>query len=151
MLQRFIYFTNNLKIINNGIQKLKGDIMKQYGLKGGYAMYLFYLAQHREGLTVSQMSELNSVSKPAVSKVYSDLYRNGYIDFPDFQGGKKYNTAAVLTEKGLEKTELINEMIVKLVDVFSLTNIKEDDRTTMYRALRTIANNITAYLEQGKL
>lgn len=151
MIPRFIFFTNNLKIIYNGIIKLKDEVMKQYGLKGGYAMYLFYLTQHTEGLTVSQMSEINHVSKSAVSKVYSELEREGFITFPDHRGGKKYNTPAVLTEKGLEKTKDMNNIINRLVDELSLANIEEDDRTTMYRALRTLAGNITDYIEKGEI
>ena len=150
MLQRFVIFMDNITKISKGIQVLKNRVMKQYGLNGGHAMYLFYLVQHSEGLTVSQMSELNKVSKPAVSRVFSCLYKKGYIDFPNYMGGKKYNTPAILTEKGRKQTKLLNDTICELVDKLSLTNVEEDDRTIMYRSLRTIANNITDYLNEEK-
>ncbi len=147
MIQRFINFTENITTINKGIQELKNKVMNEHGLNGGSAMYLFFLSQHSEGLTVSEMSELNNVSKAAVSRVYSSLYDKGYISFVDFDGGKKYNTPAILTEKGKKQTDLISEAICKYVDMFSLTNIDENDRTIMYRSLRTIANNLTDYLK----
>lgn len=147
MIPRFITFTKNITIISKGIEQLKNEVMNEYGLNGGDAMYLFYLAQHSEGLTVSQMSEINNVSKAAVSRIYASLCEKGCIYFAEYNGGKKYNTPAVLTEKGKEKAVLITEAICKFVDMFSLTNIRDEDRTTMYRSLRTIANNITAYLD----
>lgn len=148
MIQRFINFIDNITIISKGIEQLKNEVMNAHGLNGGDTMYLFHLSQHSEGLTVSQMSEINNVSKAAVSRTYASLYEKGYIYYPDHDGGKKYNTQAILTDKGKEQAILIKDAVCKFVDMFSLTNIQDEDRTTMYRSLRTIANNITAYLNE---
>ncbi len=146
MLQRFINFTKNITIISKGIEQIKNEVMNAHGLNGGDSMYLFYLSRYSEGLTVSQMSEINNVSKSAVSRIYAGLYEKGYIHYPNHDGGKKYNTPAVLTKKGNEQAARIEDAICKYVDMFSLTNIADEDRTTMYRSLRTIANNISTYL-----
>ncbi len=151
MIKRFEIFTNNIAIIHKGIQQIKAEEMKKVGLKGPHVMYLFYLFRHREGLTASQLSERVGVNKAAVSRSLSELYKNNYIDYPDYSGGKKYNTPAVLTEKGCAVTSKLNDRICELVDRISLTNVDEEHRTIMYRSLRTIANNITSYINHEKM
>lgn len=143
MIERFEIFTNNISIVYKGIQKLKNDTMKEFGLKGNHLMCLFYLDKYEEGLTASKLCELIGNDKAAVSRSLSELYKLGHICYDDFNGGKKYNTTVQLTEKGKEVTKVLVDTICRVVDEISLYNMNEEKRTELYRSLRTIANNIT--------
>ncbi len=150
MLKLFEVFTNNISVIQKGIQKIKSEEMQKFGLKGNHLMYLFYLLRHEEGLTAAQLSELVGVNKAAVSRALAELYESKVIDYPDYVGGKKYNTVAVLTADGKEKAQQIEKRILELIEQMSLVNVKEEDRTTTYIFLRTLAENLTKYIEENK-
>lgn len=148
MIERFEIFTNNIAVVYKGIQKLKNDTMKEFGLKGNHMMCLFYLEKHSEGLTASQLCELTGNDKAAVSRTISELYKLGHISYDAFVGRKKYNTTLRLTEKGKMVTKALFETICRVVDEISLQNMSEDNRTEFYRSLRTLANNITAAIKE---
>ena len=143
LIKRFEMFANNISIIHKNISRLKNDVMRKYGLTGNQGIYLAYLLLYRDGLTVSQFAEIAGVDKAAVSRTYSVLYKKGYIDYPDFVGDKKYNTPAVITDKAREIMIPVVNMIYDLIDTISLTGIDEENRTIMYRTLRTTAGNIS--------
>ena len=151
MIERFEIFTNNISIVYKGIERLKNEKMKELGLRGNQVMYLFYLFQNDDGLTASQLCEMIDVDKAAVSRTLSELYKNGYIYYDDFSGGKKYNTPVKLTEKGRQTTTTMTDTICDLVDKISLTNVSEEERTILYRSLRTIAKNITQCVKGEEL
>lgn len=143
MIERFEIFTNNISVVYKGIQKLKNEKMKEFGLKGNHMMCLFYLEKHEDGLTASQLCELIGNDKAAVSRSLSELYKLGHIYYENFTGGKKYNTIVKLTGKGKEITPVLFDEIVRAVDEISLKGTDEDHRTEFYRALRTLANSIS--------
>ena len=142
LIKRFEVFSNNISIIHKNIRRLKNEVMKDYGLTGSQGIYLSYLLLYRDGLTVSSLAEIIGADKASVSRAFSHLYKKGYIYYPNFSGEKKYNTPAVITPKAQEIMVPVVETISNLIDIISLTDIKEDDRTTMYRTLRTTAGNI---------
>ena len=142
MIERFEIFTNNISVVYKGIQKLKNDKMKEFGLKGNHMMCLFYLEKHPDGLTASQLCELIGNDKAAVSRSLSELYKLDHICYDGFTGGKKYNTVIKLTEKGKSVTSVLFDEINRTVNEISLNNMDEDHRTEFYRSLRTLANSI---------
>ncbi len=148
LIKRFEMFANNISIIHKNISRLKNDVMKEYGLTGNQGIYLAYLLLYRDGLTVSQFAEIAGVDKAAVSRTYSTLYKKGYIEYPDFVGDKKYNTPALITDKAREIMVPVVNMIYELIDTISLTGIEEEERTVMYRTLRTTAGNISKLVDK---
>lgn len=145
MIKRFEIFTKNISIINKGIGQLKTEVMKRFDLKGNQGMFLFYLRQHSDGLTVSQLSEEVGIDKAAVSRALSGLYEKKFIYYSEYTGGKRYNTPAILTSKGKEVVDKVNAVISEIVDSVSLADMSEDERTIMYRSMRSIAKNIKKF------
>ena len=143
MIERFEIFTNNISIVYKGIQKLKNEKMKEFGLKGNHMMCLFYLEKHEEGLTAARLCELIGNDKAAVSRSLSELYKLDHICYENFNGGKKYNTTVKLTEKGKSVTKQLFKAIESTVDEISLNNMDEERRTEFYRSLRTLASSIS--------
>ncbi len=149
MIERFEIFTNNISVVYKGIQKLKNDTMKEFGLKGNHMMCLFYLEKHEEGLTAAQLCELIGNDKAAVSRALSELYKLDHICYDGFTGGKKYNTVVKLSDKGKAVTAVLFDEIIRTVDEISLNNMDEDRRTEFYRSLRTLANSITEAIKRS--
>lgn len=147
LIKRFEIFANNISIIHKNISKLKKEVMKKYDLSGNDGLYLSYLILYRDGLTVSQFAEIAGVDKAAVSRTFASLYKKGFITYPDFYGEKKYNTPAVVTEDAKKMMLPVIDTISDLINSISLTNINEDNRTIMYRTLRTTAENIADCLK----
>ena len=141
MIEKFDRFTKNITVIYQGIQQLKRYNMKNFGLKGHHAMCLFHLMRHSDGLTAAQLCELIGADKSGISRTLSELLKSEYITYPNFNGSKKYKTAAVLTEKGRNITERINQIICKLVAEIN-SGINENDIAAMYRSLDIISCNI---------
>ncbi len=150
LLERFELFSNNVSIMYRGIQQLKQEVMKGYGLKGNHYICMFYLNKNKEGLTVSQLSKLASIDKAAISRAVSELCGMGIIEYVDFEGGKKYNTLVTLTQKGSQVMKELDVTLCTLVDKISLNHVDEDARTVMYRSMRQIAQNILDCIDETK-
>ena len=115
--------------------------MKEFGLSGNHVMCLLYLAQHPEGLTATKLCELISIDKAATSRALSELVDKGYVYYPNLHNHKKYRASAVLTEKGQETTEQIDDIICDAVNKIG-SSITDEERGIMYRSLEKIAEGI---------
>lgn len=73
MDHRFETFSLSILELNRYLQKIKELEMKQFGLKANHTMCLYYLGQHPEGLTATQLTELCKEDKAAVSRCLSQL------------------------------------------------------------------------------
>ena len=71
MDHRFETFSLSILELNRYLQKIKELEMKQFGLKANHTMCLYYLGQHPEGLTATQLTELCKEDKAAVSRCLS--------------------------------------------------------------------------------
>ena len=141
MIHRFEEFVGLISNIHKDIQKIKQDRMKQFGLSGNHVMCLFYLSQHKEGLTGAQLSQLMSVNKAAVSRAMAELVEKDYVFYENLEAGKKYRAVAKLTVKGFAVTEQIDGIICEVVNEIGI-DLQEDERTAMYRSLKTVSKNL---------
>ena len=141
LIKRFEIFSNNISVVHRCIKQLKNEVMKRCSLTGSQGIYLAYLILYKDGLTGSQLAEIVGADKAEVSRAFKVLYDKDYICYPDFHGTKRYNTTAMITDKA-------REMMVPVIDEISLTNIDEEHRTIMYRALRTTAGNIKKCIDE---
>ncbi|MBQ8802635.1 MAG: MarR family transcriptional regulator [Tyzzerella sp.] len=141
MLKRFEDFVGIISSIYKNIQKVKKNKMKEFGLSGNHVMSLFYLSRNAEGLTAAQLCQLISVDKAATSRVLAELLEKGYVYYPELEGGKKYRTTVMLTEKGKKVTEEFDGIICSVVQEIG-GNLSEEERDNMYHALDLISNNL---------
>lgn len=141
MIKRFEEFVNLISNIHKDIQKIKQDRMKQFGLCGNHVMCLFYLAQHQEGLTATQLCQLMSVNKAAVSRTMAELKDKDYIFYMNQEDNKKYRAVARLTVTGFAVTEQIDEIIYEVVNEIG-KDLGEDERRIMYQSLETVSRNL---------
>lgn len=141
MLERFAEFVRVISLLYKDIQKIKKDKMKAFGLSGNHVMTLFYLSQYPNGVTASRLCQLVAVDKAAISRVLAELLEEGYVYYPELEGGKKYRTTVRLTEKGERVTEEFDKIICEVVQEAS-GELSEDERNAMYYGLDVISKNL---------
>ena len=143
MLKRFQSFVSGITICYKYIQRIKSVEMTEFGLKGTHVMCLFFLWQNPEGLTAAQLSQLCVEDKAAISRTLAVLNEKEYI----CSEGKKYRAEIRLTEKGLEVTRKLEELIEQWVG-FGGDGLTDEERTVFYRALGKISANLKGGIER---
>lgn len=145
MLQRFQTFVGGINCCYKYIQQIKSIEMAEFGLKGTHAMCLFFLSQHPQGLTAAALSHLCEEDKAAISRTITSLQKDGFIAACD----KKYRALLQLTEEGRQIASQVTQIIEQWVD-FGSFGISEEDRTTFYRVLGAIGNNLKTNIENNE-
>lgn len=141
MDDRFEKLTTGVARIHKSAQKIKKYYMGTLGLKGTHVMCIYFLATHPDGLTASDLCSLCQEDKAGISRILADLEKNKYLDYITSSDTKKYRAKAVLTDRGLQCAEKVNQLINEAVDKAS-QNITPEDRAIFYRTLFTIADNL---------
>ena len=114
--------------------------MQEYGLKTIHVMCVYYLKNHSEGLTASELVKLTLEDKAAISRALKTLQEMGFINY----GQNKYNSVIRLTDEGAQLAEKICEKAEKAVKAGSY-NFSDEERLSFYNALGTIAQNLEKY------
>lgn len=142
MTQRFEDFVTGITVCYKYLQRIKSMAVNEMGLKGSHVMCMFYLRQHEDGLTASQLCELCAEDKAAVSRTLADLRERGYITSGT---GKNYRAAIRLSEAGRNMAEQFDSRIAQWVTAGG-DGLTEEERGNFYRSLRLIAENLRAGL-----
>ncbi|MDE5943375.1 MAG: MarR family winged helix-turn-helix transcriptional regulator [Clostridia bacterium] len=138
----FETFTVTILKINKLVQKIKQREMREYGLQCIHVMCIYYLEQHKDGLTASELMRLTYEDKAAISRALKVLKQKGYIEYDP----KTYNAPIFLTAEGGRVAEEIDEKAEKAVRGGS-ADMSEEERAFFYKCLQTIAGNLKKYYE----
>ena len=144
MNQRFDAFVTGITVCYKFIQRIKAAEVTDLGLKGAHVMCMFYLNQHPEGLTASQLCSLCAEDKAAISRTVSFLKDRSYI-FSD--GPKNYRTIHRLTEAGRAVADQFDSLSADWVSAGG-SGLNEQERRDFYHGLDLIANNLRSRLER---
>lgn len=141
MINRFENFATTIAQIYKSIQKIKKYHMQSLGLKSTYVMCLHHLSRTPGGLTAAELCRLCKENKAGISRILSDMAREGFICYAAGNDSKKYRARAVLTNTGRKYALQINERIADAVSKGSL-GITEQEREIFYRVLFRITENL---------
>lgn len=143
MITRFELFTTTITHIYKNLQRIKLQEMTDigYDLRGTHVMCLFQLNRHKEGLTVTQLSNLCGEDKAATSRTVSELTQKGLIVADN---GKKYRAPFLLTEQGQVVANKIDVQAIQAVTAGS-EGLTDEEREIFYKALTTISENLKNY------
>lgn len=144
MNQRFDDFVTGITVCYKYLQRIKSVAVNDMGLKGSHVMCMFYLKQHPEGLTASQLCNLCAEDKAAISRTIAWLREQGYICSGS---GKNYRAALRLTEDGKALAEQFDSLIAQWVTAGG-EGLTEGERQSFYHSLRLISNNLRSCMEQ---
>lgn len=143
MEKQFEAFTVSILKINKLIQKIKQFEMREYDLKSIHVMCLYFLNDHKGGLTASELMRLTVEDKAAISRALKLLQDNGFVVYD----AKTYNAPISLTEKGTCAAQNIMKKADRAVAAGS-ADFTEDERLLFYKSLANIADNLKNYYEE---
>ncbi|MGN1201273.1 MAG: MarR family winged helix-turn-helix transcriptional regulator [Candidatus Caccovivens sp.] len=146
MENRFGVFTQLINNISRNIYKLKFSNMEEIGLRSTHVSCLYYLLKKRE-LTLKELCEKCDENKAAISRTVDDLTQLGYVEKKNVSC--KYKVPLVLTEKGEQVGDYIEQRIDELVERASF-GLCETDRVKLYDSLRLINNNLQKIVDKEK-
>ena len=146
MIQRFEDFVSAVSSVYKCLNKIKSYETEKFGLRGSHVMCVFYLARHKDGLTLTEICEKTGDDKAAVSRNLSFLQENGYIVLEE-DNSKKYKRPYLLTDKGREVSAQLDEIIVGAVDRIG-TGLTIEERESFYFSFGKIAHNLNMFCSE---
>ena len=93
-----------------------------------------------ESLTATELCEICEEDKATISRGLDFLEENGYI-VCETQHGKRYKSALLLTEKGVEVGKKITDKINFVLNEICV-DLTEAQRIEFYRSLAVISDNL---------
>lgn len=146
MEKRFERFAAAVLEMNRYLQRIKEQEMRRFGLRSAHTMCIFYLGQHPEGLTVTQLTEICREDKAAVSRNLSELSRMGLVSCSAPPDRRVYRDPYQLTERG---TEIAAQVEARVSDALSACGrgLTEAQRDNFYTAAQIIISNLEDYAE----
>lgn len=146
MEKRFERFAAAVLEMNRYLQRIKEQEMRRFGLRSAHTMCIFYLGQHPEGLTVTQLTEICREDKAAVSRNLSELSRMGLVSCSAPPDRRVYRDPYWLTERG---TEIAAQVEARVSDALSACGrgLTEAQRDNFYTAAQIIISNLEDYAE----
>lgn len=146
MEKRFERFAAAVLEMNRYLQRIKEQEMRRFGLRSAHTMCIFYLGQHPEGLTVTQLTEICREDKAAVSRNLSELSRMGLVSCSAPPDRRVYRDPYRLTERG---TEIAAQVEARVSDALSACGrgLTETQRDNFYTAAQIIISNLEDYAE----
>lgn len=139
MKERFQAFTVFIAKISRNIKKIKNQEMAEYGLRSVHVTCLYYL-YGAESLTATELCELCEEDKATISRGLDFLEEQGYI-LCEAKSPKRYKSALVLTEKGMEVGKKITDKIHCVLEEICI-DLSQEQRAEFYRSLAIISDNL---------
>lgn len=147
MINRFEQFASSIACISRYIQKLERDEMAKHGLKGPHAMCLIILSRYEYGITATELCKICDKDKAAISRTLSQLIDNGLIERLCVNN-INYRSKLVLTEKGKNISDKVNEIVTAAVEQAG-AGLSDEDRKIFYTAMDLIATNLHQLSSRG--
>ena len=139
MRERFETFTVQIARISRCIRKIKTEEMREFSLKTPHVSCLYYL-YCRGPLTAKELCDICDEDKAAVSRTLIYLENNDYV-FCESKAQKRYKEPIMLTEKGKQVAQMIEEKINRILKETSV-GLSESELEIFYRGLTLIGNNL---------
>ncbi len=147
MIDRFERFSLVISEISRYWHKITSAEMEQYGLKGAHSVYLTTMNRFPEGLTATQLCELCGKDKSDVSRMMSIMEQKGLV-YKEGVHQNMYKGVFKLTKQGMEAAEFVDRR-ARLAVTLAGKDISDEDRTVMYEAMESIAENLQRISTEG--
>ena len=141
----FEHFTVTILKLNKLVSRIKLSEMEGYGLKAIHVMCGYYLNEHAEGLTASELASLTLEDKAAISRALKSMKEKGYVQYDE----NTYGALVTLTPEGKHLADEITKKADRAVSAGSVFS-SEREREAFYGALQRIADNLSAYYKELK-
>ncbi len=130
-----------LNKIKRSINRIKTEEMAEYDLKSPHVSCLYYIYK-RKALTVTELCEISTEDKAAVSRSIDYLIKNGFVMRKESEK-KRYRAPLALTERGERIAASLVEKIDSILERAG-EGVSEEQREILYTSLSVIEKNLTA-------
>ncbi len=113
--------------------------MAEHNLKGPHVSCLYYIYKSKS-LTATELCELSTEDKAAVSRSIDYLEKNGFLTEKS-SGRKKYRAPIELTEKGKEVAMKVAEKVDRVIEMAG-EGLSDHERDVLYMGLSKISDNL---------
>lgn len=121
------------------IEKIKNRGMSEYGLTGTHTICMRRLFEEPAGLTRTQLANRCGVDRAQITRVIGELLSKEYVI--EIGEGSHYRKKCVLTEKGREITNEINDLVDRVLFHVS-GQIPQERLAVFYETLYEICENL---------
>ena len=121
--------------------------MKDYGLRGGYALYLIVLSRSDNDITAAKLAELCQRDKGDVSRAISAFQKAGLLE-P--YGKNRYRAPLILTEEGRKTVDQLAAKASALLELAG-EGLTVEMRENLYPSLDLIAKNMKRISEKSTI
>ena len=136
---RFELFDGLIASAGKTLQRIKTNKMEKYGLGSTHTICLCKLGKAGEnGVTQKELTEQESIDRAQVSRVLRDLEQEGLVHTV---GNSAYKRKYCLTEKGVQITAEINDIILE-INRYVSEEISAEDIVVFYRVMQVIDGNL---------
>ncbi len=147
MIRRFEEFTTNIAMAYKYVIRIKAYEMNTFGLKGSHVMCLYYVGKNPEGHTALELCDLCNEDKSQISKAVAYLQRVGYIAPDKKSGTRKYKIRYIITPKGFDIYNAINQLIIGVLERCE-DGLSEEEIFTFYETFEKINKKLKAIQEE---
>ena len=144
-MDRFETFSLALFSISRCWNKIAGEEMRRYGLKGVHAFYLVTILRHDGELTAANLRELCGRDKADVSRSVSAMESMGLLSRT---GDNPYRAKLKLTDTGVAAAQSIREIAAGIFDRVG-GELTPENREIFYKTLATVSSNLEEYCKKG--
>ena len=144
-MDRFETFSLALFSISRCWNKIAGEEMRRYGLKGVHAFYLVTILRHDGELTAANLCELCGRDKADISRAVSAMES---LSLLQRTGDNPYRARLKLTDNGRAAALSIRETSARIVDRVG-SDLTREKREIFYEALAIVAANLEEYCKEG--
>ena len=144
-MDRFETFSLALFSISRCWNKIAGEEMKRFGLKGVHAFSLVTVLSHDGELSAANLCELCGRAKADVSRSVSAMESLGLLRRT---GDNPYRARLKLTGAGQTAAQSIREIAAGIFDRIG-GELTAEKREIFYEALALVSSNLEEYCKEG--
>lgn len=145
MQKRYESFTTLILQLNRSVQHIKSVEMATLNLKGVHASCLAFLKENGS-MTQSELTRMCAEDKATISRAVATLMERGLVECPQQSTARRYRGLLALTEEGMKLAERVCGMVEAAVTAGG-TGLTDDERSVLYRCLRTVNENLNKYVQ----
>lgn len=144
MIESFESFVTTVTRAYKYIQQAKKHESVTLNIKGIHVMCLYFLGQHPEGLTLTELSTLCCEDKAATSRNVNSLVEKGYVTCENHENKRRWRSKIVLTEAGKEGKQIMDHIISDIVKN-TKEDLSEEEIRCFYKVFFAINEKLAAY------
>ena len=135
--EKFNEFTGLVSRAYTALHRVQERYMRDFGLRSVHVAAMLQLLSEPEGLTATELSERCGVDRAQISRVVSELERDGLTGEASPGEKRRYRGRLRLTEAGARKAEAMNALVAEKLNAVA-GDLNPYDVQTFYKVLRQI-------------